>query len=371
MYSFVYLIQKKKTGNPTWSCRGCKVSFVGGPQRIRAHHSNELGATKCPRPPAGAEEAAAVHFAKEREEKAKKEAARKRKADAEEAARKAKSKKQAVLTGMTTSDLTHGDVDQAWAEAVYAIPLSLNVMENPLFLKAARLTSTVNLSQSVRNSPDAPTYEPPTRHRLGKPLLAATVATSTEQVAAAQAVEAAKYGVTGSSDGWGSNPQHRPIQAMILETPSTAAMIEAEDLSGFVKSAYFVSGKLLEWSDARLALMKLPPSTMDYLCVDGAELDTAKKAMEARPYLSAGLCTPHSLDLEVEDISKLTWVAKHMAEMKRVVKFLRGHGYSLFLWREKSKLELLLPAETRFATNFIMCERLQKEKPAAIEVVYP
>ena len=322
-------------------------------------------------PPAGAEEAAAVHFAKEREEKAKKEAARKRKADAEEAARKAKSKKQAVLTGMTTSDLTHGDVDQAWAEAVYAIPLSLNVMENPLFLKAARLTSTVNLSQSVRNSPDAPTYEPPTRHRLGKPLLAAAVATSTEQVAAAQAVEAAKYGVTGSSDGWGSNPQHRPIQAMILETPSTAAMTEAEDLFGFVKSAYFVSGKLLEWSDARLALMKLPPSTMDYLCVDGAELDTAKKAMEARPYLSAGLCTPHSLDLEVEDISKLTWVAKHMAEMKRVVKFLRGHGYSLFLWREKSKLELLLPAETRFATNFIMCERLQKEKPAAIEVVYP
>ena len=121
---------------------------------------------------------------------------------------------------------------------------------------------------------------------------------------------------------------------MILETPSTAAMIEAEDLSGFVKSAYFVSGKLLEWSDARLALMKLPPSTMDYLCVDGAELDTAKKAMEARPYLSPGLCTPHSLDLEVEDISKLTWAEKHMAEMKRVVKFLRGHGYSLFLWRE-------------------------------------
>ena len=42
---------------------------------------------------------------------------------------------------------------------------------------------------------------------------------------------------------------------MIFEIPSTAAVIEAEDLSGFVKSAYFVSGKLLEWSGARLVII--------------------------------------------------------------------------------------------------------------------
>jgi len=64
---------------------------------------------------------------------------------------------------MDTSDLTYGDVYQAWAEAVYAIPLSLNVMDNPLFLNAAKLTSFVNLSQSMRNSPSAPIYVPPPR----------------------------------------------------------------------------------------------------------------------------------------------------------------------------------------------------------------
>lgn len=52
-----------------------------------------------------------------------------------------------------------------------------------------------------------------------------------------------------------------------------------------------------------------------------------------------------------------------------MVNFLRGHQYSLFLWREHAKLELLLPGDTRFATNFIMSGQLGKEEAASGEVV--
>ena len=191
MYDFVWLIQKKKTGNPSWKCRGCMGEFVGGPQRIRAHHE-ETGIAKCARPPDGAEDAAAVHEAKEREEKLKKLNLKKRKESAEEAATITKSKRQATISGLVTADLTHGDVHQAWAEAAYAIPLPLNVFESEYFKNAVSLTSKVNLPQSLRNSSTAPTYQPPSRYVLGKPLLAAAVATTTEQVASIQKIEAAK-----------------------------------------------------------------------------------------------------------------------------------------------------------------------------------
>ena len=55
-------------------------------------------------------------------------------------------------------------------------------------------------------------------------------------------------------------------------------------------------------------------------------------------------------------------------QRKRVVKFLREHHYSLFLWREKAAHELLNPGDTRFATNFIMSGQLQKEKDAGAEL---
>ena len=130
--------------------------------------------------------------------------------------------------------------------------------------------------------------------------------------------------------------------------------------------------------------MGLPPSMCDFFCVDGAEIGAVNKAMvggtaagtslgdivlKPRPWLSGGVCTPHSLDLELSDIAKLPWIDSHLKEMRRCATFIRGHQYSTFLWREKAELEVLLPAETRFATNFIMAARLVKEKEAAAEMV--
>ena len=186
-----------------------------------------------------------------------------------------------------------------------------------------------------------------------------------------QTVEATKFGVNATSDGWGSNPQHRPVEAQLLETPTLTLLNEAKDLSGMVKSNFNIA-KMLKKKG-------LPRSTIDFMCVDGAEIGAVNMLMAGarqgettiapRPWLSAGVCTPHSLDLELEDIAKLRFVAQQLDEMRKVVKFVRGHYYSLFLWRERSALELLLPGDTRFATNFIIAGRLVKEQDSAKEMV--
>lgn len=51
------------------------------------------------------------------------------------------------------------------------------------------------------------------------------------------------------------------------------------------------------------------------------------------------------------------------------MKFLTNHHMSLALLRQKSKLDLLRPADTRFAINFIMLQRLLEVKEALQQLV--
>ena len=67
-----------------------------------------------------------------------------------------------------------------------------------------------------------------------------------------------------TSDGWSSNPQRRPVEAQLFETPTVTMMNAAEDLSGIVKSQEVIAFKLGKWADEGCARMGLPPSTADF-----------------------------------------------------------------------------------------------------------
>ena len=207
------------------------------------------------------------------------------------------------------------------------------------------------LSEGQKKDLDnAPKYEPPSSYTVLNPQRRAILAESTSNLSELQAIEARKYGASAPSDGWSSNPQHRPVEAQLFETPSITLMNEAEDLAGMVKSDANIAKKLGEWADAGCVRMQLPKETVDFMCVDGAEIGAINKLMaggtydgvmlEPRPWLSAGVCTPHSLDLELEDIGKIPFVAQHLEEKRRAIRFIRGHHFSLFLWREKANHEV-------------------------------
>ncbi len=66
-------------------------------------------------------------------------------------------------------------------------------------------------------------------------------------------------------------------------------------------------------------------------------------------------------------MGKLPWVAEVVA--KAVVKFITNHHWSQALFREKSALDLLKPGDTRFATKFIMLDRMLEVRKALQELV--
>jgi hypothetical protein len=90
---------------------------------------------------------------------------------------------------------------------------------------------------------------------------------------------------------------------------------------------------------------------------------------EQFPWITWTPCTPHCLNLLLEDVEKLPWAASVVAEAMTAAKFITNHHMSLALFRQKSKLDLLKPANTRFATNFIMLQRLQEVKGALQQLV--
>ncbi len=71
----------------------------------------------------------------------------------------------------------------------------------------------------------------------------------------------------------------------------------------------------------------------------------------------------------LEDVGKLPWDAEVVVEAKAVVKFITNHHRSQALFRGKFALDLLKPGDTRFATNFIMLDRMLEVREALQELV--
>ena len=73
-------------------------------------------------------------------------------------------------------------------------------------------------------------------------------------------------------------------------------------------------------------------------------------------------CAAHCLDLLLSEVGQLPFAKGPILKIRAVIKFIRSHHWSLALLRRiaktGSKLELLYPGETRFATNFIMLHRV-------------
>ena len=69
-------------------------------------------------------------------------------------------------------------------------------------------------------------------------------------------------------------------------------------------------------------------------------------------------CASHCLDLLMEDIGRLPWIAEVVREALSIVTFFTNKHKVLSMFREHSKLELKKPSSTRFAYIWILLERL-------------
>ena len=97
--------------------------------------------------------------------------------------------------------------------------------------------------------------------------------------------------------------------------------------------------------------------------------------LEESMVILADTCKGHGADLVIEDWAKP--FKKHLKSVHSLILFIINHGdiYAIFI-SFADVLALLLPAETRFATEIICARSLQKDKeqvaaPAALLGVLP
>ena len=69
-------------------------------------------------------------------------------------------------------------------------------------------------------------------------------------------------------------------------------------------------------------------------------------------------CAAHAVDLAFEDIFKLDYFKDAATAMRQVVTYIKNHHATTAAWKElEGTTALLLPATTRFGTNYIMLQR--------------
>ena len=242
--------------------------------------------------------------------------------------------------------------DRAIARFFYATGIPFNVADSTYFKEAIKAVAACG-----------PTYCPPGRKALGTTLIdkeLADVKRNTETMLN----NCTSQGVTLVSDGW-TNVQSRPIINFLMVASEGAMFLAANDTSGKEKNAEYIA-QLLGEQIEKIGQEKVVQVVMDSAasCVAAGKL-----VMKKFPRIVSSPCTAHCLDLLLEDIGKLQWVGSVIDQGHNVVKFLTNHQQALAYFRSHASLELLKPGDTRFATNFIMLQRLQQCKDELQETI--
>ena len=174
----------------------------------------------------------------------------------------------------------------------------------------------------------------------------------------------ATRGGTLISDGW-TNVQNRPIINFLVVTPDGAMFMDGIDTSGQIKDAEFIA------AEVQKRIESLGPENVVQVVTDSAGNCVAARQNLAGKFKSVvfSSCAAHCLDLLLQYIGKLTWVKDVIAEGHDIVKFITNHQSPLAYFRSHSKLELLKPGETRFASYFVMLIRLKETQDALQETV--
>jgi len=90
---------------------------------------------------------------------------------------------------------------------------------------------------------------------------------------------------------------------------------------------------------------------------------TSKLLEEKRPHLYWTPCAAHCINLMLEDIGKLRLVKKIIQRGVSLVSFIYSHSSTLSLLRQfTNKRVLVRHVVTRFATSYLLLQRLHQEK---------
>nr|XP_025616612.1 uncharacterized protein LOC112708904 [Arachis hypogaea] len=104
----------------------------------------------------------------------------------------------------------------------------------------------------------------------------------------------------------------------------------------------------------------------DRLTDNAANYVAAGRLLEAEfPKLYWSPCAAHCINLMLQDIGKLNEVSETVSHASKITKYIYNHCHPLYLMRKfTGGREILRPAPTRFATNFIALQSILAQKDA-------
>jgi Protein of unknown function (DUF 659)/hAT family C-terminal dimerisation region len=249
-------------------------------------------------------------------------------------------------------------LDMAWAEFFYSANIPFATARSASFKKAVRMTSEMRTS-----------YLPPSYHSIRKKLLDETKLKIKAQITERSKMFIRTYGATLAGDGW-SDVKDQPLLNMMCVSPAGEEFLGAIDTSGHAKDAIYIANVIKKY------LVEVGPENVVQVCTDNASV--MKKAVrivqQQWPHLYFQGCMAHALNLLLQDWSSADWASSIVEDAQKIVKFIRARHIPLALFRKHAAihargLSLVSPTATRFATNFLMVDRLLDVKEALKQTV--
>jgi hypothetical protein len=168
------------------------------------------------------------------------------------------------------------------------------------------------------------------------------------------------YSATICIDGW-DNIIRRPLMNVMLSCPAGDIFLGSIDTTGNKKTKAYIATELKKFIDA------IGPRFVTQICIDNATnmLGAMDNIVATYPHIFKQGCIVHALDLMLEDWAKIEQFKDLINMAKRVCLYMRSHHVTMALFREHSpRKSLIVPAETRFACQFLMISRMLEVKNA-------
>eukprot|EP00253_Pinus_taeda_P009403 PITA_09403 len=165
-------------------------------------------------------------------------------------------------------------------------------------------------------------------------------------------------GCTIMSDGW-TDQRNRTLINILVSCPIGTMFLKSVDASNKVKTAQFIC-KIMEE-----VVQEVGEEHVVQIVTDNAtNYMVVGRIFEIRhPTMFWTYCVFHCIDLMLEDIGKLHWIHEAVEKEKSITKYLYNHIIVLKTMRKYIEgKEIVRPAVTRFATNFISLQFVVEQK---------
>ncbi|XP_071921395.1 uncharacterized protein [Coffea arabica] len=167
-------------------------------------------------------------------------------------------------------------------------------------------------------------------------------------------------GCTIMADGW-TDQQRRTLINFLAYCPRGTVFLKSVDALDASKTAEMLYKLFRE-----VVLFVGVQNVVHFVTDNAANYVAAGRLLEREfPTLYWSPCAAHCLNLMLHDMGKLDEVSKVVGHASKITKYIYNHCYPLHLMRKHTGgREIIRPAPTRFATNFIALQSILVQKDA-------